>query len=81
MAKVNFKKVNHKQDYISADGTTAISSNGLILSLGDKVKHEGDEEGKEGTIEKFYVNTIKSDVIAVTEHGVASISFYINNVE
>jgi hypothetical protein len=39
------------------------------------VKHEGDPLNKIGTIERFHLNLSRNEIEAVTEHGVASISF------
>lgn len=75
MARVDIKAIKFRQDYISVDTLTAISSEGEVFEVGDKVKHEGDPDNKVGTIESFHLDTVKNEVQAVTEHGLGSISF------
>jgi hypothetical protein len=75
MARVDIKTIKFRKDYLSVDTLTAISSEGEIFEVGDKVKHEGDSLNRVGTIEKFHINSTKNEVEAVTEHGIGSISF------
>jgi hypothetical protein len=75
MARVDIKTIKFRKDYLSVDTLTAISSEGEIFEVGDKVKHEGDPLNKIGTIERFHLNLSRNEIEAVTEHGVASISF------
>lgn len=68
-------EVKNRKDFLSVDKLTAISSEGEIFNIGDKVKHTGDDENRIGVIDKFSLNTESMDVIAHTEHGSARISF------
>lgn len=76
MEEINFKNVYDRQDYLSVDETTAISSNGEIFHIGDVVKHEDNAVAdQEATIISFSLNKETMDVIAQTERGTARISF------
>jgi hypothetical protein len=72
--KVNFKEIKHRQDYLSVDKLTAISSNGEILGVGDLVEHD-DKEAGTATIQSFAFDYELNEVIANTEKGSAHISF------
>lgn len=74
---IDFKETDNRQDYISIDKKTVISSEGIILKIGDKVKH--DSAGNEiATIKKFTINKESYDIIAHTTKGTARISFLYN---
>ena len=80
MKEIDFKQfeVKIRKDYLSVDKETAISSEGEIFSIGDKVKHES--QGEEiATIESFSLNEETMDVIAQTNLGTARISFLYKN--
>lgn len=65
-----------KEDFINLDKTRAISAEGDIFKIGDKVCHEGSEVKEEvGVIISFSVNTDTNDVIAFTDKGSGRISF------
>ncbi len=68
-------KVEFKQDYINIDQNVAISSEGTVFKIGDKVFHEGDSGDNIGIIEKFIINKITNDVMAYTTEGIGRISF------
>lgn len=72
--KVIFKNVKHRQDYLSTDNLTAISSNGEILEVGDLVEHD-DKEAGTATIQSFTFDYESNEVVANTEKGSAHISF------
>jgi hypothetical protein len=72
--KINFKEIKHKQDYLSVNKLTAISSNGEILEVGDLVEHD-DKEAGTATIQSFAFDYESNEVIANTEKGSAHISF------
>lgn len=69
-----FKEIKHKQDYLSVDKKTAISSNGEILEVGDLVEHD-DKEAGTATIKSFAFDYERNEVVANTEKGSAHISF------
>jgi hypothetical protein len=68
-------KLKNRKDFLSVDKLTAISSEGEVFNVTDKVKHSGDKEDKVGIINKFTLNHKTMDVIAHTQHGEARISF------
>jgi len=72
--KIQFKEVKHRQDYLSVDKLTAISSNGEILEVGDLVEHD-DKEAGTATIKSFAFDYESNEVLANTEKGFAHISF------
>ena len=71
---VNFKNIQDRQDYLSVDKLTAISSNGEILHVGDIVKHESEGDDL-ATIKSFKLDEENLEVIACTTKGEAHISF------
>ena len=72
--QTKFKEVKHRQDYLSVDKLTAISSNGEILGVGDLVEHD-DKEAGTAIIQSFAFDYESNEVIANTEKGSAHISF------
>ena len=65
-----------KQDYLNLDESIAISAEGVIFKIGDKVKHEGAEsEDETATISHFSKDLKSYDVIAHTERGFGRICF------
>jgi hypothetical protein len=64
-----------KEDFLNPISTRAISAEGLIFKIGDKVKHSGVDENEIGTILSFYLNKETNDVIARTDKGTGRISF------
>lgn len=74
---IDFKEIDDRQDYISIDKKTVISSEGEILKIGSKVKHDsaGDEIA---IIKKFTIDKESYDIIAHTTKGTARISFLYN---
>jgi hypothetical protein len=63
------------KDFLSVDRLTAISSEGGVFHVGDKVKHEGDPNNLVGTIARFTLDNDTVDVVAHSEHGSGRISF------
>lgn len=64
-----------RQDYISMDHKTAISSEGVIFKIGDKVKHQGESEDETAFIKGFRLDYDSMDILAETTKGYAKISF------
>lgn len=74
MNNINFKKIKHRQDYLSVDKSTAISAHGEIFTIGDLVEHD-DEEAGTAIIKSFAFDYESNDVVANTEKGSARICF------
>lgn len=72
---IEFENVDDRQDYMSIDKNTAISSEGDIFHVGDIVFHEGANDDESAEILSFYINEETYDIIAVTTKGDARISF------
>jgi hypothetical protein len=64
-----------KEDFINVSRTRAISSEGEVFELGDKVMHEGVPENQIGTVSSFFLDKETNDVLAETEFGYGRISF------
>lgn len=62
-------------DYLGINQRSALSAEGVLFQIGDKVKHDGDDDDKIGTIEEFMLDTATMDVKAKTEHGIGRICF------
>jgi hypothetical protein len=72
---VQMPNILFKHDFISVDNKVAISAEGIVFKIGDVVKHSGDEEEKEATIESFSLDKNTMDVMAHTKFGVGRICF------
>lgn len=72
---IDIKASDLRQDYISVDLTTVISSEGEIFKIGDKVIHNGDIQKNVGVIQLFDCNRETMDIIAITDRGKARICF------
>lgn len=75
---IKFKNINDRQDYISIDKKTAISAEGEIFKVGNKVTHDGADFNEVAIINKFSINKKSYDIIAHTNLGTARISFLSN---
>lgn len=73
--EIQIKDPNLRQDYISMDHKTAISSEGVIFKIGDEVKHEGESEDETAFIKGFRLDYDSNDIVAETTRGHARISF------
>lgn len=60
-------EVKNKKDFLSVDKQTAISSEGDIFNIGDKVWHEGDKETQIGIITAFFEYQETADIFALAK--------------
>jgi hypothetical protein len=67
---------NKKQNFVSADHKTAISSDGEYFQVGDIVEHQ-DVEAGQATIQKFGIENQKHEIIARTDKGYAGLDYLI----
>lgn len=72
---IKIQDSNLRQDYISVDLQTAISAEGYVFKVGDRVFHEADEEETVATIQLFDCDRKTNDIIAITHKGKGRISF------
>ena len=72
---IKINDINNRQDYMSIDKKSVISSEGLILHVGDTVYHDGADGFDQGIINSFFINEESYDIIARTTMGEARISF------
>lgn len=70
-----FDNINDRQDYLSVDKTTAISSHEDIFHVGDVVHHDGAPDDETATIERFELDVEDNSILAYTTRGSAHISF------
>lgn len=66
--------MNTKQNFISVDFKTALSSYGEYFTLGERVRHEDSEAG-EATITGFELDTATNEVRVFTTEGFAHLDF------
>lgn len=65
-----------KQNFISVDRQTAISSYGEVFSVGEVVGHE-DENTGEATIESFTLMVSENEIRVETDKGFAHLDFIV----
>jgi hypothetical protein len=69
-------KIETKQNFISVDGKTAMSSYGDFFTIGETVKHQDLEAGI-ATIISFKPDIEKNEVVVNTDKGYAHLDFLV----